>query len=153
MHLGITNAILLFFVFCFFFSNLNFKLKRLRCKDSLKNAFDAQALKEKKKTKKERKKCVNYIIHIFIAVASLFACCCRLAWSYSQLPWSVPGSEIAGSAKSRKRDQENKTGRNCGATTPLFPDHALIFSRAFHFRVITTIWEPGTSYSSEWRAC
>ena len=28
--------------------------------------------------------------------------------------------------------------------SPLFPDHALIFSRAFHFRVIPAIWEPGT---------
>ena len=42
-----------FLFFCFFFSNLNFKLKRLRCKDSLKNAFDAQAFKEKKRQRKE----------------------------------------------------------------------------------------------------
>ena len=30
----------------------------------------------------------------------------------------------------------------------LFADHTLIFSRAFHFRVIPTIWEPGRGYTS-----
>ena len=30
----------------------------------------------------------------------------------------------------------------------LFADHTLIFSRAFHFRVISTIWEPGRGYTS-----
>ena len=52
------------------------------------------------------------------------------------------GSEIIGSAN------ENKTGGNWGeegrisflfrATAPFFSDHALIFSRAFHLRVILT---------------
>ena len=28
--------------------------------------------------------------------------------------------------------------------SPLFPGHALIFSLAFHFRVIPAIWKPGT---------
>ena len=28
--------------------------------------------------------------------------------------------------------------------SPLFPDHEIIFSRAFHFGVIPTAWEPGT---------
>ena len=50
------------FFFCFFsfFSNLNFKLKRLRCKDSLKNAFDAQAFKEKKRQRKKEMCKLNY---------------------------------------------------------------------------------------------
>ena len=56
-----------------------------------------------------------------------FACGCRLV-DYSQLPWSVPGSEMSGSAKLRKRDHENKTGENCGATSPLYLDHTLVFS-------------------------
>ena len=35
-------------------------------------------------------------------------------------------------------------------TTPLLPDNALIFSRAFHLCFIPTIWEPGTgSFRSE----
>ena len=55
---------------------------------------------------------------------------------YSQLPWSVPGSEIVGSAKLRKCDHENKTGGNCGATSPLHLDHTLIFSRTFHLHGI-----------------
>ena len=52
------------------------------------------------------------------------------------------GSEIIGSAN------ENKTGGNWGeegrisflfpATAPFFSDHALVFSRAFHLRVILT---------------
>jgi len=50
--------------------------------------------------------------------------------------WPVPGSEMVGFAKLRKREHENKTGGN----------HALIFSRVFHLRVIPTIWEPGTGY-------
>ena len=32
---------------------------------------------------------------------------------------------------------------------PLSPDHVLIFSRAFHLRVIPTIWEAETGYLSE----
>ena len=43
-----------FFFIIFCFSNLNFKLKRLRCKDSLKNAFCAHVFEGKKKKKKER---------------------------------------------------------------------------------------------------
>ena len=52
------------------------------------------------------------------------------------------GSEIIGSAN------ENKTGGNWGeegrisflfpATAPFFSDHALVFLRAFHLRVILT---------------
>ena len=63
-------------------------------------------------------------------------------------------SEIVGSAKLRKHDHENKTGGNCGANIPLFPDHTLIFSSSFHLRVIPTIWEPGTDYTSpKWGVC
>ena len=32
---------------------------------------------------------------------------------------------------------------------PLFPDYAFIFSRAFHLRVIPTIWETGTGYEDK----
>ena len=32
---------------------------------------------------------------------------------------------------------------------PLFPDYAFIFSRAFHLRVIPTIWEAGTGYEDK----
>ena len=42
----------------------------------------------------------------------------------------APGSEIVGTARLRKRDQENQTGGR-----PLFPDHVVIFSRVFHLRV------------------
>jgi len=34
--------------------------------------------------------------------------------------------------------------RSTPFTSPLFPDHGLIFSRAFHLCVIPTIWEHGT---------
>ena len=64
---------------------------------------------------------------------------------------------IVGSAKLRKRKHKNKTGGNWGEEgrlslpfsrhRPLFPDHALIFSRACHLRVMPTIWEPVTGYS------
>ena len=50
---------------------------------------------------------------------------------------------MVGSAKLRKRDHENKTGGNCGATSPLYLDHTLIFSSSFHLRVILRL-----SYSS-----
>ena len=54
----------------------------------------------------------------------------------------APGSEIVGTARLRKRDQENQTGGS-----PLFPDHVVIFSRVFHLHVIAaTIWEQGTGY-------
>ena len=43
----------------------------------------------------------------------------------------APGSEIVGTARLRKRDQENQTGGS-----PLFPDHVVIFSRVFHLHVI-----------------
>ena len=43
------------------------------------------------------------------------------------MSWPVPGSEIVGFAKLRKRHRA------------LFQNHALTFSRAFHLRVIPTI--------------
>ena len=46
------------------------------------------------------------------------------------VPEFVPGSEIVGSAKLRRREYANKTGGNP------FLDHALIYSRALHLRVI-----------------
>ena len=48
----------------------------------------------------------------------------------SVVPELVPGSEIVGAAKLRKREHENKTAGNP------FLDHALIFSLALHLRVI-----------------
>ena len=120
-----------FILFCLiFFSNLNFKLKRLRCKDSLKNAFCAHVFKGKKK-EKERKKYRKLNYPYFHTSVVSFRVRLSLSLSptpHSQLPWPVPGSEIVGSAKLRKRDHENKTGGNYGATTPLFPDHTLLFS-------------------------
>ena len=123
-----------FLLYFIFFSNLNFKLKRLRCKDSLKSTLCAHVFKGRKK-EKERKKyrklnypClhrsgVSFRVRLWLSLTP-----------HSQLPWPVPGSEIVGSAKLRKRDHENKTGGNCGATPPpppplpRFPDHTLIFS-------------------------
>ena len=49
---------------------------------------------------------------------------------------------MVGSAKVRKRKHEIK--REEDRHSPLFPDHALTFSRAFHLRAIPTIREPGT---------
>ena len=49
-------------------------------------------------------------------------------------------ADIVGStAELRKREHENKTGRNWVAN----------FSRAFYFRFSPTIWEPGTGYIAE----
>ena len=85
-----------FFIVFFFFSNLNFKLKRLRCKDSLKSTFCAHVFKGRKK-EKERKKYrkLNYpCLH-----RSGVSFRVRLSLSltpHSQLPWPVPGSEPGG---------------------------------------------------------
>ena len=57
------------------------------------------------------------------------SCQCPLQTVVSSL---FPGSKMVGSV--RKCECENKTGGNL-----LFPDYALIFSRAFHLRVIPAV--------------
>ena len=52
----IENLFLLFY----FFSHLNFKLKRLRCKDSLKSVFCAHVFKEKKEKERKKYRKLNY---------------------------------------------------------------------------------------------
>lgn len=69
-------------------------------------------------------------------MASPSACGCHLAWLLAA-PLAC-STEIVEAAKLRKRDHENITGGNCGATTLLFLDHTLIFRLAFHLRVIRT---------------
>ena len=49
------------------------------------------------------------------------------------VPELVPGSEIVGSAKLRRREYANKTGGNP------FLVHVLILSRALHLRVIRSL--------------
>ena len=62
---------------------------------------------------------------------------CGKDWNWLPLPnlqffLPVPGSEIGGSTKFKKRQHEKKTGGNWGEEDrhrPLFPDHSLIFFR------------------------
>ena len=103
-----------FILFYFIFFKSQFKLKRLRCKDSLKSAFCAHVCTGKKEKERKKYSKLNYpYLH-----RSGVSFRVRLSLSltpHSQLPWPVPGSEIVGSAKLRKRDHENKTtGGNCG---------------------------------------
>ena len=60
-----------------------------------------------------------------------------------------PNWESANTKIKREETGERKGGSPFlfPATAPLFPDHALIFSRACHLRVMPTIWEPVTGYS------
>ena len=85
-------------------------------------------LKEKKEKERKKYSNLNYL-YLHRSGVSFRV---RLSLSltpHSQLPWPVPGSEIVGSAKLRKRDYENKTtGGNCRAPPLHFPDHTLIFS-------------------------
>ena len=69
------------------------------------------------------------------------------------------GSRVHEIAEIENREDEKKGGetreRKGGGCLPfsrlrpLFPDHALIFSRAFHLHVIPTTWEPGTGYEDK----
>ena len=54
----------------------------------------------------------------------------------------VPGSELESTNTKIKREE---TGERKGHRR-FFTDHALISLRAFHSRIIRTIWEPGTGY-------
>ena len=87
-------------------------------------------LKEKKEKERKKYSNLNYL-YLHRSGVSFRV---RLSLSltpHSQLPWPVPGSEIIGSAKLRKRDHENKTtGGNCrgGPPPPAFPrSHTHIF--------------------------
>ena len=70
------------------------------------------------------------------------------------------GSRVHEIAEIENREDEKKGGgetreRKGGGCLPfsrlrpLFPDYAFIFSRAFHLRVIPTIWEAGTGYEDK----
>ena len=97
-------------------------------------------LKEKKEKERKKYSNLNYL-YLHRSGVSFRV---RLSLSltpHSQLPWPVPGSEIVGSAKLRKRDHENKTtGGNCGAPPRISQiTHSYFRVPCVHLRVIPTI--------------